>query len=444
MKLLSNQIGALSTYIGADEPAVRLVLGLIFCHVLALFYQYVILPRVPVAIRKYIILTVGLFIGLFVYDVSCMHHFCSALGFYLMFRFLDCEIALRLNTVYQFMYLLVGYYLNNCSTDYSINWTTSQAMITLKLIGLGFDLVDEKDKDEEHNFRLPSFTDVLGYTFFFGTYIVGPLDDFQRYEAFLNNTLFEGSPPITIALKRALSGIGYLGMSLVFKAIFTTEYLFTADFENLYFPFRLLYVTTWGHISLYKYLGVWCIAESTCMYIGYTYNGAAGDWNGLRNVATGYFHRATKLQDVIDSWNINTNKWCLKYVYKRCRFLGSKLLSQLVTLVFLAFWHGLHFGYFTCFIQEFFYMFMEKSAGKSQVLHAIGSLLPEPLKKVLCWLYAKTFLSFALVGFELYTYGNIYRIYSSLYFVCPLVAVFIILTNMSPPQTVTREVDKDK
>jgi len=47
-------------------------------------------------------------------------------------------------------------------------------------------------------------------------------------------------------------------------------------------------------------------------------------------------------------------------VFKRLRFLGSKELSQVITLFFLALWHGLYSGYFMNFAFEFFIVLFEK------------------------------------------------------------------------------------
>ena len=42
-----------------------------------------------------------------------------------------------------------------------------------------------------------------------------------------------------------------------------------------------------------------------------------------------------------------------RYIYKRLQFLGNKLVSQAVTLVYLAMWHGLATGYYMNFFLEF-------------------------------------------------------------------------------------------
>lgn len=47
-------------------------------------------------------------------------------------------------------------------------------------------------------------------------------------------------------------------------------------------------------------------------------------------------------------------------VFKRCRFLGNKVVSHMVTLLFLTVWHGLHSGYVICFSMEFLIIIVEK------------------------------------------------------------------------------------
>jgi hypothetical protein len=49
-----------------------------------------------------------------------------------------------------------------------------------------------------------------------------------------------------------------------------------------------------------------------------------------------------------------------RYLFKRLRFLGNKTLSHVITLMFLAAWHGIYIGYFICFMTEYFYINAEK------------------------------------------------------------------------------------
>ena len=51
------------------------------------------------------------------------------------------------------------------------------------------------------------------------------------------------------------------------------------------------------------------------------------------------------------------------YFFKRLKFLGKKELSQGLSLLFLALWHGLHSGYLVCFQMEFLIVIVERQVG---------------------------------------------------------------------------------
>lgn len=51
------------------------------------------------------------------------------------------------------------------------------------------------------------------------------------------------------------------------------------------------------------------------------------------------------------------------YFFKRLKFLGNKVLSQGLSLLFLALWHGLHSGYLICFQMEFLIVIVERQVG---------------------------------------------------------------------------------
>merc|ERR1712141_583773 len=128
---------------------------------------------------------------------------------------------------------------------------------------------------------------------------------------------------------------------------------------------KSIYFAAWAKIILAKYISAWLLAEGAVILSGLAYNGKWEDgsikWNGGANVKLRVFEKSTRFQHYIDSFNINTNAWVMSYVYKRLRFLNSKILSQLGALGFLALWHGWHPGYYICFFNEFLVMQFEKS-----------------------------------------------------------------------------------
>ena len=428
MALFEGPVNYAARTLDMPSGAVRMLSGLFFCQILAVLHRVAISKVKDTNTRLIIHLLLGLFIAYFVWDVSFLHHCASALGLYVLFSTLPWSLAAKLNFVYQLGYIGVGYYYNNMVEDYTINWTTTMAIVTLKMIGLGFDLNDS----QKDGAKLPSLFKVLGYVFFVGTYLVGPMDDFKRYEAFITGSLFpeDKSPEITIGLKRMTLGLIFLAISVISTSILKTETLFSDQYLEFPLALRILYITSWGHFNLYRYIAVWCIAESSCIYMGYSFNGE-GRWDGLENFAIGPFHLSLTIQSLIDTWNIRTTAWCSKHIYKRCKFLGNKTLSQLITMLFLAIWHGLHIGYVIFFMQEFLYgLVMEKGACQNTLFKRINEMVPTPIVFAFRWFFIKMFMSFTFVSFELFYLEKIMYVYGSVYFVCPLIAALVIASNI--------------
>ncbi|CAB4068178.1 LPCAT3 [Lepeophtheirus salmonis] len=84
-------------------------------------------------------------------------------------------------------------------------------------------------------------------------------------------------------------------------------------------------------------------------------------WCGGANVRIKQWEFSGNLQNMIDSFNINTNLWSASYIYKRLKGLNNRTLSAGITLLFLALWHGLHSGYYTTFFLEFLMLNFERS-----------------------------------------------------------------------------------
>ena len=111
----------------------------------------------------------------------------------------------------------------------------------------------------------------------------------------------------------------------------------STEFAALGFLKKSIYFAAWAKIILAKYISAWLLAEGAVILSGLAYNGKWEDgsikWNGGANVKLRVFEKSTRFQHYIDSFNINTNAWVMSYVYKRLRFLNSKILSQLGALV---------------------------------------------------------------------------------------------------------------
>lgn len=166
--------------------------------------------------------------------------------------------------------------------------------------------------------------------------------------------------------------------------------------------------------------------SGACITYGLAHNGIDKDtnkskWDGCRNVRTGLYEGLTKFGHYIDSFNINTNAWVAQYVYKRAAFLGNRLYSQGLTLLFLAVWHGFHSGYYMSFFLEFIIMMMEKEfitiVEKSKILdkYKSNSVFKFSLFIFLKF-YVTIFMGYCLIPFTLLSFAKWWAVYRSLYF----------------------------
>lgn len=275
--------------------------------------------------------------------------------------------------VFHMGYLLTGYYFKE-TTGYDINWTMPGCVLCLRMIGLAVDVHDgtkkpeELSKDQRENAlqTIPSLLEILGQSFFIGGYFVGPQFSMKKFQNFIERSINEDLPPSRrFAFKRFGIGLCYLlGHLLGDKFLVPVGFVETEAFQSLGFLAKSFYFSIWVKVILAKYISAWLLAEGAVILSGLAYNGRWEDgsikWNGGANVRLRIFEKSSRFQHLIDSFNINTNAWVMTYVYKRLRFLNNRMLSQLGALVFLAFWHGWHPGYYITFFNEFLCMNFEK------------------------------------------------------------------------------------
>ncbi|CAL7949229.1 unnamed protein product [Xylocopa violacea] len=424
----------------ASEAGVRLLISISLGLPIALLHKYIFYQKCP--IRQHIFFTVcGVLICIWNYGINTFHSAVAVLVTYCVLKcFGGTSISVLFTFAFNMIYLLWGYYVTSTS-DYDIKWTMPQCVLTLRLIGLTFNVFDGQKPPEKLSAlqkqvalkEKPTFLEIVAFIYFPGSFLVGPQFNMKRYldyvygqqesnekrAAALNNSLVPG-------IIRMLTGFVYLALYQLSVLYIPDQYILSTKFQQHNFLIRLLLIGFWGHFNLYKYIACWLLAEGVCTAFGLTYNGEDEKgqplWNGCENVKLLQFEMATKFNDYIMSFNINTNTWSAEYIYKRLKFLGSRLYSQFFTLLFLAVWHGFHSGYYICFFLEFIIMYMEKDI--IQILEKHQKLLKllekHPQLQILCNIFLKIytfiFMGYSLVPFILLSYRRYHQVYSSVYY----------------------------
>lgn len=231
-------------------------------------------------------------------------------------------------------------------------------------------------------------------------------------------------------LKRFTIGIMYLVTFTLLQPRVKGSFLATAEYDKKTFLYKLCYAIATTKVSVMKYQAVWLIAEGSCIISGLGYNGRSADgrvrWDGCSNVHLLLFECAYRFQHVIDAFNLKTNQWMFRYLYKRLRFLGNKLLSHFLTLAFVALWHGIEPGFFLCFIGEFAVIVMEQQLFSfcRRVIQTSFEDFP-PLFKISVILFGVCLrlsgVAFFLVPFLLRRLDLSHKAWLSLYYIGPVV-----------------------
>ncbi|KAL0117830.1 hypothetical protein PUN28_008904 [Cardiocondyla obscurior] len=437
-----GMLARLSTLLGAPEAALRLLISILLGFPVALLHRYTLYGKDPSRQHLFFI-ACGLSIGYWNYDCNILHSSTAVCATYLILTILGSTgLSVIATFLFNMSYLLYGYYTTS-TQDYDIKWTMPQCVLTLRLIGLAFNLWDGQKRDEDLSGsqksvalkERPSLLEIAAYAYFPGAFLIGPQFSMRRYLDYVNGHLTERDPQtgaivlpdcVSVGLLRAFVGFIYVAIFQIGTLYVSDQYLFDPSFQKLNLIKKCLLIGLWGRINLYKYVSVWLITEGVCITFGLTHNGKDSKgrikWDGCANVKLRTFETTTQFNDYILSFNINTNHWCAEYIYKRLKFLGSKMYSQTFTLLFLAIWHGFHSGYYHCFFMEFIVLYFERDiAPVLQNSETVQTLLKTRWEaRMLAWIFLKlytfVFMGYCLLSFVLLSFSRYNQVYASLYY----------------------------
>lgn len=206
-----------------------------------------------------------------------MYHSLSAvLVSYGLIFFLNGNALVISTFLFNMTYLLVGYYVTATET-YDITWTMPHCVLTLKLIGLAFDVSDGQRPETELSTaqkksvikEKPSLLEVAAFTYFPASFLVGPQFSFRRYLSYTNKEFDKYDGYLTAGAKRAFVGMCYLAVNIVGANYLNDKYVISSDFvENHGVFMRIVLAGLWARITLYKYISCWLLTESVSICFG--------------------------------------------------------------------------------------------------------------------------------------------------------------------------------
>ena len=384
---------SVSVALGTSETAVRLLASLLFTPAFALIYRSLILEaRVNAVVHHVYFTLIGLSVSYFCYGWHTGYIVASLIGFHLIVNACKLVRMPSLAPILIFPYsmsVLISAYYVYATDDYDVNWTTAQCIVTLKMISVAFDWSDGQRDESKLSVRqkkvvlaeLPSFLEVLGYTFYIGGFQCGPTFPFRRYKEFAEGTLFSHfhsiPSPVVPAVLQFLKAVFYLAQNLAMDVVFPDKYIYSDDLDEYGLVVRLVFNSIWLRKIFIRYIGIWLLADVSCVLSGVGYNGKDEEsgkhkWDGVCAVRPYLFETGRTIQSFILSFNVQTNEWAMNYIFKRLQFLNSRFVSSAAVLLFFSVWHGFHFGYFFGFVcTELFVVLAEK-----QIMETFKPYLP--------------------------------------------------------------------
>ena len=219
---------------------------------------------------------------------------------------------------------------------------------------------------------LPNPLEFYGYVYCFTCLLAGPAFEYTDYVSAVDGSAFVGynngneehrdTAPSSLvsALAALIVGIVSMGVYLKMSAVFQMRKFYDPMFiAGHSMTYRMGY--TWLTITgeRFKYYFVWKVAEASSIlagfgFEGWTADGRAKGWGGVRNVDILTFETGPNIQIMSRSWNKRTQGWLERYTYKRT---GNSLIA---TYFISALWHGLYPGFFIFFMSLPLFSYIER------------------------------------------------------------------------------------
>lgn len=297
------------------------------------------------------------------------------------------KVSVVLTVILSVGHLFCGYYLTyGLGHEYSFDWTIPHSVLTLKLIGVAFDLYDginqlrakrksrktrsghKTDTDFIQNpnaiEKPPTLFQLLSHSYFPGSFLVGPQLNIKHTIDFCEDSMEED-----LLDKTRVPGLNkiYLGFAYgIFHAIgsylLPSSYLLSPEFSERHLMFRVVIFVLIMKIQFYKYFFFFLVAEGICILYGINYDPDLKDSRDFINYKicancdpimfdlTG----SSMLNSFDKGHNLTTNRWVAKYIFYRLpqtpSWINRNWIRTFICSICMALWHGFYAGYLNTFI----------------------------------------------------------------------------------------------
>jgi lysophospholipid acyltransferase 5 len=284
---------------------------------------------------------------------------------------------------------------------------------------------------------MPTLLQFLSHSYFPATILVGPLIPYNNYIKYIESNVNHWDKCWKLSVGRLLIGLFYLAVYQIGSNYWPIDYLISEQYSSSSFWSKATAMAVVTKVCMCKYLMSWLISEGACIASGVSWDGKT--YYSCSNIHVVKFETTPTFGGIIKSFNLKTNDFAFKYIYKRLKFLGNRTVSQALTLTFLAVWHGLETGYFVTFMLEFLIMKMEVEViNKFNSLCAKNVSLNRIMRSfVVQWIiyiffriYTIYLLGYSFVPFMLLQFGLWYPVYSQVYFYGHIITISWVIISL--------------
>ncbi|XP_035207210.1 lysophospholipid acyltransferase 7-like isoform X2 [Stegodyphus dumicola] len=331
-----------------------------------------------------ILLLVSTSFGYFVRQVKHVkmkQYVCTLIGFILLaivsgFHILHPLVLTTVNAVLVLHVKRTSEYFGIPSPPEITN--TALMIMVLKMVGLAYEiniscLKQKSDVKEPYLHQIPTFLDIIQYSFCYVGIFVGPYFKFQTYEDMFTKPYSTNVSHSTFLKKRVVVVPLYICLYLVSDYLFPLSIAVSDEIWKFPFLCRIFLMMVWFfsfRMRIYIAfvlaecicinLGLGAYPESTCPKPGAGPTSIHGlyvdeeDSSALKNMT--YSFECIRCMDEFASefrptiregiryWNMTVQYWLAIYIYRKTD--ASKPVKMTITMFVSAIWHGVRPGYY--------------------------------------------------------------------------------------------------